>query len=186
MAGPRGKPSNAPRAQRPKDEPIDPWAFQTCLEEILTGIQSAGFFAVSKKLDNAPNPGLCVEGLGSIGLPLSDRDAEALIAASHQTPFEKTWELPASVIHLKNPAWTELLNTVVQEVSRELGVDESGEKLKPSCISCFFPTKEECSSLIKRTCTPIICLVFRQLTWFAYSSKKVPGMFGTLLMALPL
>lgn len=130
MTGPRAKASNVARAHPPKDEPIDPWAFQTGLEEILTGIQSAGFFAVSKTLNNAPNPGLCVEGLGSIGLPPSNRDAEALLASSHGTPFGKTWELPASVIHLKNPAWTELLNTVVQEVSRELGVDESGREVK--------------------------------------------------------
>jgi hypothetical protein len=70
MTGPRAKGAKAPRVQEQKDEPANPSAFQSGLE-ILGGIQSAGFFAVGRALGNAPNPGLCVKALDSIGLPLS-------------------------------------------------------------------------------------------------------------------
>jgi len=36
-----------------------------------------------------PNPGLYLNHGGTIGLPLSGRDAQAIIAASHQAPFER-------------------------------------------------------------------------------------------------
>jgi hypothetical protein len=75
------------------------------LEECLSDIQSSGSFAVFGRLNNPPNPGLYLKKGGPISLPLSDRDAEVIIAASHAAPFgkgeetivdtsiRKTWEI---------------------------------------------------------------------------------------------
>ena len=47
------------------------------------GDHGNGSFALSSQAPEAPNPGLFVHNLGSIGMPLSSRDAEALMKASH-------------------------------------------------------------------------------------------------------
>jgi hypothetical protein len=53
---------------------------RTGLDLIMKRIPKAGSFAISKALENAPSPGLFIKGIGNIGLPLSDRDAEAIVA----------------------------------------------------------------------------------------------------------
>lgn len=100
----------------------------------LSAQKSSGSFAVSGILPNAVNPGLSVQGIGTIGLPLSDRDAKALIGASHQAPYgmgtetvvdtavRKTWELNKDQIKIRNPAWRGLLDTVLKNVSKGLGI----------------------------------------------------------------
>ena len=49
----------------------------------------SGQFAISRPLANANNPGLFIEGIGKVGLPLSDRDAADLSRTSHEAPFGK-------------------------------------------------------------------------------------------------
>jgi len=51
-----------------------------------------GSFATSGSISDAPNPGLYVEGLGTVGLPLSKPDACELSKISHQAPFGKGGE----------------------------------------------------------------------------------------------
>lgn len=57
--------------------------FQECLD----GIQHAGIYAVFGHLPNPLNPGTNLKNGGAIGLPLTERDAGIIIAASHQAPF---------------------------------------------------------------------------------------------------
>lgn len=60
------------------------------LQECFDNIQSDGSFALFEPLDCPPNPGLYLKnGGGTIGLPLSARDAQAIVAASHAAPFGK-------------------------------------------------------------------------------------------------
>ncbi|KAF4631480.1 hypothetical protein G7Y89_g6651 [Cudoniella acicularis] len=59
------------------------------LDECLSKIESSGTFALFVLPDNPPNPGLYLKNGGTIGLPLSDRDAQAIVAASHAAPFGK-------------------------------------------------------------------------------------------------
>lgn len=85
------------------------------------------------------NPGLHLKNGGSIGLPLSNRDAEVIIAASHAAPFgkgeqtvvdssvRKTWELSPSEFRIRNPAWSDFLRGIVTKVSGRLGVDATGK-----------------------------------------------------------
>jgi hypothetical protein len=109
------------------------------LEECLDGIQSTGSFALFGKLQNPPNPGLYLVNGGPIGLPLSDHDAQVIIAASHAAPFgkghetivdtsvRKTWEISPGDFEIKNPAWPSFLRDIVKKVSAGLGVDPAGK-----------------------------------------------------------
>jgi len=108
------------------------------LDECLSNIKSDGCFALFEALENPPNPGLHLKSGGLIGLPLSDRDAQAIVAASHQAPFgkgeetlvdtsvRKTWEVSPGDFELKNPAWQSFVQSVVTKVSAGLGVDATG------------------------------------------------------------
>lgn len=109
------------------------------LDDCLSNIQSSGSFALFAHLKNPPNPGLHLKNGGTIGLPLSDRDAEVIIAASHAAPFgkgeetivdssvRKTWELSPTDFGIRNPAWQEFLKSIVAQVSAGLGVDMTGD-----------------------------------------------------------
>lgn len=122
-------------------EPEDLTIEQTIKEAIhksLKNIQGTGSFAVFEKLGTPPLPGLHLNQGGNIGLPLSDRDAQAIIAASHQAPFgkgeetivdqsvRKTWELSPDNFKLTNPAWKPFVDGIVSKVSTGLGVDAAG------------------------------------------------------------
>lgn len=94
----------------------------------------SGNFAATGPVTNARNPGLFVQGIGKIGLPLSDRDAADLCRISHEAPFGKgsktfvdptvrrTWELNPDQFALRNPVWPLTLQEVVKKVAEDLGV----------------------------------------------------------------
>ena len=101
---------------------------------------SAGTFATSGMLAGSPNPGLHVQGLGDIGLPLSARDANALKVISHQAPFSKgsetvidtsvrkTHEINADQLRICNPAWHVFLDSILKIVIAELGIASNNIK----------------------------------------------------------
>lgn len=74
-----------------------------------------------------------------IGLPLSNRDAQVIVAPSHAAPFgkgeetlvdssvRKTWELSASDFQIRNSAWQPFLQSIVAKVSAGLGVDATDQ-----------------------------------------------------------
>jgi len=109
------------------------------LNDCLTNIKAPGSFSLSEPLKNPPNPGLYLKNGGTIGLPLSDRDAQAIVSASHRAPFgkgeqtvvdesvRKTWQLSPDEFELRNPAWVPFLKSIVAKVSAGLGVDTTGE-----------------------------------------------------------
>ena len=81
------------------------------LEEIFSSkLDFSGTFAVSKSYPTAPNPAIFVDNLGTVGLPLSIRDAEAIKSCSVQAPFgmadqtvvdksvRNTWEIDGSKV----------------------------------------------------------------------------------------
>ena len=75
---------------------------EDCLESFCDEDKSS-FYAngVTEEL----NPGLHIEGIGNVGMPISDHDAQRIITMSRQAPFgkgsrtivdtsvRKTWEL---------------------------------------------------------------------------------------------
>lgn len=102
-----------------------------------------GRFATSGVLPNATNPGLFVHGVGKIGLPLSDRDAEALAIAANRAPFGKgsetfvdpavrnTWELNPIQFEIRNPASTTTLREAVERVAEDLRVLSGASSVRP-------------------------------------------------------
>ena len=81
-------------------------------------------------------PGLEVDGIGSIGLPLNDGQAAALAAVCHQAPYGKgeetivdtnvrcVLELDADQFTLTNPEWQKFLKKTVKTVQQELGLEQ--------------------------------------------------------------
>ena len=71
-----------------------------------------------------PNPGLHIDGLGAIGLPLNEREAQLLICKATQAPFGRgsetvvdtavrdTWEIDPGKITFANPKWDEYVTFV--------------------------------------------------------------------------
>jgi hypothetical protein len=99
---------------------------KTELEDCLGRLQSAGTFALFEHLPNPVNPGLYVKGLGSVGLPLSDRDAKAIKEASVEPvkgTKRKVSELATSCIETRNPAWQHFIDAAIQKIISGLGIE---------------------------------------------------------------
>ena len=109
--------------------------FQSDLEDALKGdLSFKGKFALSETFTTVPPPGLFIEGIGGIGLPLSERDAKLIEDAAAQAPFGKrtkavvdatvrdTFEINPDRFSFTNPAWTEFLQTVTEKMAKGLGL----------------------------------------------------------------
>ena len=146
--------------------------------EILESIDSPGAFAAGGSCDGRLTmPGLEVDGIGTIGLPLSETQARVLAARFDQAPFGRgsetlvdktvrnTWQLSPGHFKLTNPQWTSQMNQVVSNVRDQLGVqahlrvEAQLYKLLLYEKGSFFKTHRD--------------------------SEKVDGMFGTLVIVLP-
>ncbi|KAH9897752.1 hypothetical protein C8Q73DRAFT_370472 [Cubamyces lactineus] len=149
------------------------------LAEILSGdLGFTGAFSFSKTYPTAPNPSLAIDGLGTIGLPLSTRDATAIEAHAEQAPFGKvdqtivdksvrdTWEIDGRQVHFENPAWSAFLNSTVVDVCQILGVNFHASK--PACSLYKLLLYETGSHFLPHVDT-----------------EKVDGMFATVVVVLP-
>ncbi|KAL0064875.1 hypothetical protein AAF712_008128 [Marasmius tenuissimus] len=148
-------------------------------EEALSGdLDFQGTFAFSKTYDDAPNPALCLEGLGTVGLPLSERDAKLVIENSIQAPFGKgertvvdtevrdTWEIDGSKVHFQEARWKSFMDRVVQEVCQGLGVN----------VQASQPRHELYKLLIYETGSHFLPHV---------DTEKTNGMFASIIVVLP-
>ena len=105
------------------------------LSEALGEIDRPGTFCVSGTVPTVL-PGLEVQGLGPIGLPLSGSQAKELQARCEQAPYgkgEKTlvdtsvrrvWRLKPGQFTLKNPEWQPFLKATIDKVQEELGLEK--------------------------------------------------------------
>ncbi|KAF8656949.1 hypothetical protein AX16_002304 [Volvariella volvacea WC 439] len=153
---------------------------RTDLDEILSKkLSQNSAFASSSSHPSAPDPGLQIEGIGLINLPLSEQDAKAIISSSRHAPFghgertvvdpnvRDTWELDPVKITFNNPAWVSFINdNVVPEVWRELGV--VGRHNDGSCEFYKMLLYETGSHFLPHQDT-----------------QKSPGMFATVIIVLP-
>src|SRR3954452_21826975 len=90
------------------------------LSDVLDRIDRPGSFCVSGSAP-AVLPGLEVEGLGPVGLPLNTRQAKELIKHCHQAPYGKgtetlvdtsvrrVWRMEPDRFLLTNPEWGQLI-----------------------------------------------------------------------------
>ena len=110
-------------------------AFLRQLSQVLEQIDRPGSFCTS---GNVPVvlPGLEVEGLGPIGLPLTEGQANELKKHCQQAPYGKgeqtlidtsvrrVWRLKPDRFALTNPDWEPLLRQIVHKVQEELGLEK--------------------------------------------------------------
>jgi hypothetical protein len=118
---------------------------------------------------------VAVDGVGLLGLPIPRMQAEALRAAAHEAPYgrgpetildanvRRCGQFDASEVHANDPRWVLTLGRIVRDAARALGVD--GE------------VQAELYKL----------LVYGPGDFFVAhrDTEKAPGMFATLVVALP-
>ncbi len=109
------------------------------LRQALAEIDRPGSFCASGS-GAAVLPGLVVDGLGPIGLPLTATQAKELTAHCRQAPYGKgeetlvdtsvrrVWRLTPDLFSLTNPAWQPFLQETVVRVQEEFGLEK--QKLK--------------------------------------------------------
>jgi hypothetical protein len=88
---------------------------QEDLEKIINSIQEPGHFCAGGELVDFCLPGLVVDGVGSIGLPILDYQAKKLIKKCSLAPYGKgektvvdtnvrnTWQLDPNQFKIQNP-----------------------------------------------------------------------------------
>jgi len=149
-------------------------AAKSALLNALHAIGEAHEFAVSGSLDLVL-PGLRVEGVGEIGLPVAPDDARALIGVAERAPFgrgEETvvdpavrsvWQIGPERVAFGNPKWKGLVTSVVRTVKEAFAIRR--------------PIQARLYKL----------LVYETGSHFAAhkDSEKEDGMFATLVVYLP-
>lgn len=96
-------------------------AFSEVLEQEFTF--DGSFLHSQQYMMTAPNPFLRVEGLGLIGLPLSDRDAQTLVGFCTPHPSGMGVIMPSQV-SIENSEWDRWVHTtVMKDVLKALAVD---------------------------------------------------------------
>jgi predicted 2-oxoglutarate/Fe(II)-dependent dioxygenase YbiX len=105
------------------------------LGDELGKIDRPGSFCVSGSVP-AVLPGLEVEGLGPVGLPLTAKAAEELIRHCDRAPYGKgeetlvdtkvrrVWKMDPGRFSLTNPAWNQWIGEAVAKVQVELGLEK--------------------------------------------------------------
>jgi predicted 2-oxoglutarate/Fe(II)-dependent dioxygenase YbiX len=144
------------------------------LAELLRTVRRPGDFYASGRLE-LQTPRLTVDGVGQIALPLLPVQAEQLIAAAERAPYgrgeativdtsvRRTWQIAPDRVHVGGKHWQATLDRAVALAVKGLGVDE-----------------------------PVAATLYKLLIYDAGSffvshrdTEKEPGMFATLVLALP-
>ncbi len=144
------------------------------LPAALASVERPGSFAAGGRV-RCPMPAIEVDGVGMLAWPLPSMQAEALARAAERAPYgrgaetlvdvdvRRCWQLGPERLTVDDPGWEGTIAGVVDEVRRGLGV-----------------TGEVRAELYK-------LLVYDAGSFFVEhrDTEKAPGMFGTLVVALP-
>src|SRR3990172_1391401 len=145
------------------------------LLDILETIERPGNFCASGTIEPCM-PGLEVTNVGSIGLPLTEHQAKAIIQQCAKAPYGRgeqtildtsvrsTWQLEPQQFQLKNPEWDIKIKSVVEKVKEEFGLTNSSVSYE----------------LYK-------CLLYEKGDFFSIhrDTEKTENMFATLVIVLP-
>jgi predicted 2-oxoglutarate/Fe(II)-dependent dioxygenase YbiX len=141
---------------------------------ILSAVRRPGdFYAFGRTELLAPR--IEVESVGTIALPLLPVQAEQLIAAAERSPYgrgadtlvdtavRRTWQIGSDQVRIAGKHWPRTLDEIVTRAAEGLGVSE--------------PVAAELYKL----------LVYDEGSFFVShrDTEKAPGMFATLVLALP-
>ncbi len=153
---------------------------QQICEALSDDEEKPGSFSCFNVLESCPNPALHVNGLGTIGLPLSEHDAKAIsnLPTTVQSPFgkgsetlvdtsiRKSWQIDPHQFKLLNPRFQSLVRDIVHNVAKDLGVACGPEHVTAQLYKL---------------------LLYEKGAFFLphQDSEKADGMFGTLAVILP-
>ena len=116
---------------------LSPTRIRNQLAGCLSHVRYAGSFTSSRVSQLNVDPGLYINDIGSISLPLTLENAKAIMKAAHQAPFGRgsetiidksfrnTRELNVDCFQLRNPAWTQYLQDIVTPLGIALGFTDS-------------------------------------------------------------
>ncbi len=119
--------------KKPQAKAKAPRSLHDRLLDALGAIDRPGTFCTSGDLPLVM-PGLEVNGLGAVRLPLGQTQARQLVHLCHQAPYGKgtatlvdtdvrrVWELDPEQFQLTNPKWDALLLDVTDRVRDALGL----------------------------------------------------------------
>lgn len=152
-----------------------PTNYRGQLLKALGQVDRPGAICVSRDLPMTM-PGLEVEEVGKVRLPLGSAQARRLIKQCSRAPYGKgtatlvdtnvrrVWELDPDRFKLANPKWDELVASITSEVQKELGL--AGNKLAAHLYKL---------------------LVYEKGSFFLphRDGEKLDGMVATLVIALP-
>ena len=122
-----------PQPTKAKAKTKAPLTVHDKLLEAVGAVDRPGTFCTSSDLPLVM-PGLEVDGLGAVRLPLGKTQARQLRTLSRQAPYGKgtetlvdtnvrrVWELDPERFQLTNPKWHELLLSIIDRVREELGL----------------------------------------------------------------
>jgi hypothetical protein len=122
------------------------------------------------------HPGLHVEGVGHIALPIIEGQAKALAAVAQQAPHgqgmktvidttvRKTWQIEPRKIRLENPAWPVALEQLTAQAAIALGVEARLVRAELYKVLLYEP-----GGFFKKH----------------RDTEKATGMFATLVVQLP-
>lgn len=108
----------------------------------LDNVRYAGSFAAAHSSQWIIDPGIHVDQVGDISLPLTIGDAKALMTVGIQAPFGRgsdtvvdksfrnTVELNPERFQLRNTAWPVALQEYIRRLGRELGFPDSPSGIK--------------------------------------------------------
>jgi predicted 2-oxoglutarate/Fe(II)-dependent dioxygenase YbiX len=146
----------------------------TTFADALGTVSRPGTFFVTGS-EQMLAPGLEVEGVGPIGLPLPAVQAKQLIAVANRAPFgrgeatvtdiavRRTWQIAADRVRIRGKHWPTTLQAIVARVAEGLGLTD--------------PIEAELYKM----------LVYDEGSFFVphRDTEKSPGMFATLVLVLP-
>ena len=146
----------------------------TELAELLSEVSRPGDFFVSGRAELLL-PRIEVDGVGPLALPLLPAQAKALIKVASRAPHgrgtetivdtkvRRTWQIGADKVRIGGKHWTKTLAGIVERATEGLGVSE--------------PVTAELYKL----------LIYDKGSFFVShrDTEKAPGMFATLVVALP-
>ena len=144
------------------------------LAEALSTVQRPGDFFTAGSVEIAA-PGLQVEGIGPIALPLLPAQAQQLVAIADRAPYgrgqstlidpavRRCWQIGPDRVRIDGRHWGRALGEILARVSQGLGVAE--------------PVNAEFYKL----------LIYDEGSFFVShrDTEKSPGMFATLVVVLP-
>ncbi len=104
------------------------------LRHLISEVHASGSFAAFGTIDSFVNPGISIDPIGIVRLPLSEDDAQTLAQKSHKAPFgkgnetlvdeavRKTWQIDAANVQILNKDWHSCLDRILGRVTQELGI----------------------------------------------------------------